>query len=95
MKLLERIRASYGLLTGKLKLTTRRLSGAILSRISGDYDGALAKINLDLDTDLLEVVKRCRNLAKNEPIIRAYLSACVKNIVRQDRLRATVSGEES
>lgn len=63
----------------------RRMIGAHFSTYTNWMGATLAKINLDIETDLDEVVKRCRDLAKNSPIIRAYLSACVKNIVRKDR----------
>ena len=59
----------------------RKLAGSRFSRYTEWMDASLSKINLDIDNDLLEVVKRCRHLAKNSPIIRAYLSACVKNII--------------
>lgn len=59
----------------------RRLVGSRRTRFTDWIDATLNKINLDIDTDLLETITKCRDLAKNSPIIRAYLSACVKNIV--------------
>lgn len=44
-------------------------------------DATLTPISIDLETDLNGVVEKCRALSKNNPIIRAYLSSCVKNVV--------------
>ena len=59
----------------------RRLIGSKHTRFTEWIDATLNKVNLDIDLDLLPTITRCRDLAKNSPIIRAYLSACVKNIV--------------
>ena len=74
-------------------LQMRRLIGAHFSDYTNWMGASLTKINLDIETDRDEVVKRCRDLAKNSPIIRAYLSACVKNIVRKDGIQPSMPSQ--
>lgn len=62
-------------------MRTRRFIGSRNTRWTKWIDSTLSKINLDTDTDLLQTITKCRDLAKNSPIVRAYLSACVKNII--------------
>lgn len=68
--------------TGKT-LEQRRLIGSRFTRFTEWIGATLSKVNLDLDNDLLPTIVKCRDLAKNSPIVRAYLSACQKNIIGQ------------
>lgn len=72
----------------------RRFIGAKRTRWTDWIDATLTKINLDTDMDLLSTITKCRDLAKNSPVIRAYLSSCVKNIVRQNWFRSSVPSQE-
>lgn len=60
----------------------RTLVGGIPTRYTNWIFANLNKVNADITTNYVEVIKKCRYLAKNNPIIRSYLSSCVKNIVR-------------
>lgn len=66
--------------TGK-PVYVRGFAGARHTRGTDWPLATLNKINLDIQMDYLEVIKRCRDLAKNSPIMRAYLSSCEKNII--------------
>ena len=63
------------------KTQRRSLVGGRRSRYTDWINDSLVKVNADINEDYLETIKKCRSLAKNEPIIRAYLGACVKNII--------------
>lgn len=59
----------------------RSFVGAAKNRfISWIYD-SLSKINLDIDTQLLTVISRTRELAKNNNIVRSYLELMEKNVI--------------
>lgn len=57
------------------------MSAGNKTRFSNWINSTLTPINVDLEKDLSNVVTRCRDLAKNNNIVRAYLSMCVKNII--------------
>lgn len=65
----------------KEKIFIRSFKGASRTRYTKWIDSTLTKINSDIQSDLLTTITRCRDLAKNEPIIRSYLSMCEKNII--------------
>lgn len=65
----------------KTKRFTRGLKGAYFNTFVNWMFATLTKINLDINQNLLEVVKKCRDLAKNNSLIRAYLGSCVKNVI--------------
>ena len=60
---------------------TRGFKGAYFNRFVDWAFATLTKINLDINTNLLDVVRKCRDLAKNNALIRAYLGSCVKNVI--------------
>ena len=66
--------------TGK-KVNTRSFKGAQRNRYTNWINATLSKINADTNYDQLNVITKCRDLAKNDSIIRAYLGACQKNII--------------
>ncbi len=67
----------------KLKdIKKKSLIGGFPTRYTNWIFAGLTKVNSDINTNYIEVIKKCRFLAKNNPIVRSYLSSCVKNIVR-------------
>lgn len=63
------------------KKMVRSLKGGRLSRLTNWINATLTRVNADVNADLLNTITKCRDLAKNEAIIRAYLSSCQKNII--------------
>ncbi len=84
MKFIDRLKniwASSENAPVKGKKLSRSLKGGRLSRLTSWINATLTRVNADVNADLLNTITKCRDLAKNEPIVRAYLSACQKNIV--------------
>ena len=66
---------------GKKMSASRSFKGAIRNRYTDWLTATLTKINADTNQDQLGVITKCRDLAKNDPIGRSYLSICQKNII--------------
>ena len=65
----------------KGKKMQRNLKGAIRNRYTNWLNATLQRANADINQDLITVITKCRDLAKNDSITRAYLGACQKNII--------------
>lgn len=63
------------------KMNSRSFKSARRNRYTEWINASLTKINSDINADLLGAITKCRDLAKNDPIIRSYLSSCQKNII--------------
>ena len=66
---------------GKKMNATRAFKGAMKNRYTDWLLASLTKINADTNAGQLDVITKCRDLAKNDPIGRSYLSICQKNII--------------
>ena len=65
----------------KGKKMQRNLKGAIRTRYTNWLNATLQRANADINQDLITVISKCRDLAKNDSLTRAYLGACQKNII--------------
>lgn len=84
MKLIDRIKniwANGENAPVKGKKMSRSFKGGRLNRFTNWINATLTRVNADVNADLLNTITKCRDLAKNDPIVRAYLSACQKNII--------------
>jgi capsid protein len=84
MKLIDRIKniwANGENAPVKGKKMSRSFKGGRLNRFTNWINATLTRVNADVNQDLLNTITKCRDLAKNDPIVRAYLSACQKNII--------------
>lgn len=63
------------------KQMSRALVGAMPTRLTNWATATCSRINSEFPSSLAVVVPRCRDVAKNSPVIRSYLSMCHKNIV--------------
>ena len=65
----------------KGKKMKRGFTGASRTRFTRWINDTLLRINQDTNADQLKTIARCRDLAKNNPIVRSYLGSCVKNVI--------------
>lgn len=63
------------------KALFRGLVGAMPTRLTNWITATSSRINCELPSSLATVVPRCRDVAKNNPVIRSYLSMCQKNVI--------------
>ncbi len=63
------------------QLNVRAFKGAKHSRFTQWLYASFAKINLDINQDLINLIARTRELAKNNVLVRSYLEMCEKNII--------------
>lgn len=80
----------------KKQENVRSFIGAANTRLTNWINASLSPISSDLNNGLLKTIEKCRELAKNNSIIRAYLSLCVKNIVGKAgfTLQSQLNGSE-
>lgn len=63
------------------KPRNRAFNGARNNRFTNWIYSSLAKINLDIDNDLITLISRTRELSKNNVIVRSYLELMEKNVI--------------
>ena len=63
------------------KKMVRSLKGAQRNRYTNWINATLQRVNADINQDLIDVITKCRDLAKNDTVIRSYLGSCVKNVI--------------
>lgn len=63
------------------KALFRGLVGAMPTRLTNWITATTSRINCEFPSSLATVVPRCRDVAKNNPVIRSYLSMCQKNVI--------------
>lgn len=59
----------------------RGLVGAMPTRLTNWITATSSRINAEFPGSLSTVVPRCRDVAKNNPVIRSYLSMVQKNVI--------------
>lgn len=59
----------------------RSFKGANSSRFTNWINSTLTPINVEINADLVKLIIRTRDLAKNDDVVRAYLSMLEKNII--------------
>lgn len=59
----------------------RSLIGGIPTRCTDWISASLTKVNTDIVDQQPIILPKCRYLAKNNPVVRAYLSMAEKNII--------------
>lgn len=62
-------------------LKFRSFSGAEVTRYTSWKSPQFQRLNQSLAQDLINLISRTRSLAINDPLVRAYLELCEKNIV--------------
>lgn len=73
--------------TTRVSLFTRGFIGAFASKMTDWIGATLNKVNLDITTDLMLILPKCRYLAKNNPIVRSYLSMMEKNVLGKNGIQ--------
>lgn len=62
----------------------REYAGAAVNRLTSDWVSSVTSIQQDLRGNIVILRERARDLAKNNPLIRRWLSLCSANIVGPD-----------
>lgn len=66
-----------------VKKQKRAFKGARNGRLTTWLFSSFNKINLDTKQDLVTLITRCRDLSKNNEIMRSHLNNFEKNIIRK------------
>lgn len=77
MKLMDRALSAVGL----KRLKRSVFKGAEIGRLFFDWITSILSSNEEIKGDLIKLRSRARDLAKNHPLIRQYLSLLVQNVV--------------
>lgn len=62
-------------------IKVRSFSGADVTRYTSWKSPQFQRLNMALAQDLITLISRTRSLAINDPLVRAYLELCEKNII--------------
>lgn len=62
-------------------IKVRSFTGAEVTRYTSWKSPQFQRLNMSLAQDLITLISRTRSLAINDPLVRAYLELCEKNII--------------
>jgi lambda family phage portal protein len=93
MNLFERILKRYGY--SKLKPKARGYSGAISSRLTGDWLNPTTTGDEEIRRDLQKLRNRCRELERNNDYVRRYLNGLDSNVIGSKGIMLQMKVEDS
>lgn len=72
------------------KKRTRSFKGAVAGRFTQWMFETFTKINVDTKHDFKKLISRCRDLSKNNEIMRSHLNNFEKSIIGNKRIQITI-----